>query len=250
MRFLSFTITNYRAIRGPLKVNLARNALMPIIGINESGKSTILQAIFAFDSVNDRENDGRHLEDTSNLYEIESKNPIVSCEIGFEGNELRDVADEFRPNESFEDEWTELRAVIESVHSPLVIYRNLNDRCYSINLDHDIDQELVHSFAESVINHMPYILYFDDFRDSIEDEIEIVKDDRGQASGWLETIDILFKRATEGISVFDIAKMEERRRRSVIQRVQKHLNDRLTKAWRTFRLDDAVSDLEIEITFS
>ncbi len=49
MEYGKFWIRNYRAITGPLEVDVARTPLVPIIGVNECGKTTILSAIFAFD---------------------------------------------------------------------------------------------------------------------------------------------------------------------------------------------------------
>ena len=54
MKYRRFTITNYRAIKGPLGVDLHRTPLIPVIGINECGKTTILHAIVAFDFINDK----------------------------------------------------------------------------------------------------------------------------------------------------------------------------------------------------
>ena len=81
MRFTSFTIKNYRAITGPLVIDLSKKSLLPIIGTNESGKTTILQAIFAFDSYNDKFNDGLHLSNTSNLYLTLSSPALVEAQI-------------------------------------------------------------------------------------------------------------------------------------------------------------------------
>ena len=47
MRFTGFHIKNYKAIEDLLIV--LNNTLIPLIGINESGKTLILQAILAFD---------------------------------------------------------------------------------------------------------------------------------------------------------------------------------------------------------
>lgn len=53
MKYLSFTITNYRGISEPLTIDLQKSSLVPLIGINECGKTTILQAIYCFDYIND-----------------------------------------------------------------------------------------------------------------------------------------------------------------------------------------------------
>ncbi len=104
MRYTSFTIKNYRAITGPLTIDLNKKSLLPIIGINESGKTTILQAIFAFDSFNDTLNDGLHLSNTSNLYLTSSPPPLIEAQIELnddtETDELfAELSDENKDNE-------------------------------------------------------------------------------------------------------------------------------------------------------
>ncbi len=59
MRYKSFEIRNYKAIEN-ININLEDQNLYPIIGLNESGKSSILQAIFAFDCHNDKFYNGEY----------------------------------------------------------------------------------------------------------------------------------------------------------------------------------------------
>jgi len=73
MKYNKFIIKNYRAIEGPMEINIQKNKLVPLIGTNESGKTTILQAIFAFDYANDKEYEGRHLKELRNFYNPQSK---------------------------------------------------------------------------------------------------------------------------------------------------------------------------------
>jgi hypothetical protein len=61
---------------------------MPIIGINECGKTTILHALFAFDELNDDLNNGRHLRDTDNLYATSLKPAVVSAEVALSRKEF------------------------------------------------------------------------------------------------------------------------------------------------------------------
>ena len=79
MRYLSFEISNYRAIKR-LTVNLDMK-LLPIVGVNECGKTTILQAIYAFDHNNDAEYEGRHLKSIKNLYDTVDLESSVSSTI-------------------------------------------------------------------------------------------------------------------------------------------------------------------------
>ena len=69
MKYISFEIINYRAIQHAI-IEVSNN-LIPIIGINESGKTTALQAILAFDKNKDRYQKSRHLE-YKNKYTIDS----------------------------------------------------------------------------------------------------------------------------------------------------------------------------------
>jgi predicted ATP-dependent endonuclease of OLD family len=98
MQYRRFIIENYRAISGPLEVNVATSPLIPIIGINECGKTTILNAIFAFDYNNDGLNEGRHLRDTQNLYGTVVTNPKITAEISLRMSDfetaLKDVEEE------------------------------------------------------------------------------------------------------------------------------------------------------------
>ena len=55
MEYCKFIINIYRAIKGPLEIDL-KNKIVPLVGINEWGKTTILQAIFAFNYAIDQLN--------------------------------------------------------------------------------------------------------------------------------------------------------------------------------------------------
>jgi hypothetical protein len=92
--------------------------------------------------------------------------------------------------------------------------------------------------ARKIILQLPYILYFDDFRDSIDERIEIVKDADGDITGWLEIIEQLFHQTDESFSVFTLSTLEERKRKSVLAKVNKRLNMTLTKEWQKFRIDE------------
>ena len=67
-----FCISNYRAIVEPIEIDLSQG-IVPLVGVNECGKTTILQAILCFDYTNDKINDGRHLKNIMNLYETVDK---------------------------------------------------------------------------------------------------------------------------------------------------------------------------------
>ena len=51
MEYTAFHIKDYRAIREKITLDLLDKPLVPLVGINECGKTTILQAIFCFDHI-------------------------------------------------------------------------------------------------------------------------------------------------------------------------------------------------------
>ncbi|MGO9618366.1 MAG: ATP-dependent nuclease, partial [Bryobacteraceae bacterium] len=58
------------------------------------------------------------------------------------------------------------------------------------------------------------------------------------ASDWLLTIDQLFQQTDRSFSVYNLPSLEERQRKTVLAKVQRRLNETLTKEWQTFRLDE------------
>jgi|SRR5689334_10047511 len=222
MRYTKFTIQNYRAIAGPLEINIANRSLMPIIGINESGKTTILHAIFAFDSANDALNeDGRHLKDTINLYKTNPPPATVQAEIELSREELLVALEMLVETEDEAKSWAKgVRR--KQFPDRILITRHIPSRDYTIDtpgLNHPTFGALL---AAEIIGIAPYILFFDDFRDKIDENIEIKSDDGvGRVSGWLAIIERLFNRTDPQLSVFQLSGMEERQRKSVLAKVQR-----------------------------
>ena len=93
MKYKKFRIRNYKAIKD-LTIELGNQNLIPIIGLNETGKSSILQAIFAFDCYNDKQYNGDFInfEYIKNKFE-NGQNPIIEAEIeNINKNELTENA--------------------------------------------------------------------------------------------------------------------------------------------------------------
>lgn len=243
MRYKKFIIRNYRAISGPLVIDLDKKSLVPIIGINESGKTTILHAIYAFDCFNDNFNEGgRHLEDTVNLYRTSSPQATIEAIIEIDFKEFKDILSDLV------EEKPELKSKASKVRrkelpSEFSITRNLVTKKYHLN--GAAHTEFDNLLATEIIRNLPYILFFDDFRDKVDEKIEI--QDKAP-SAWLSIIEQLFKKTDKSLSVFDLPKLEERQRKTVLAKVKRKLNETLTKEWQNFRLDDRDA-LEISIDF-
>lgn len=231
-----------------MTIDVSKNVLIPIIGVNECGKTTILQAMFAFDHFNDDLNDdGRHRRDTDNLYATRPKAATVSAEVEVPRRELLLKLSQLQVTPP-------LRAVAESyrrkrgVPTTFVIERNVKTGVYDINVTSFTNKDLNNMLGRSLVNALPYTLYFDDFRDSVGEKVEIVRDSDGGISGWLEMFQQLFKKTDRRFSVFDLAGMEERQRKTVLSAVKRKLNETLTREWHNFRLDTGDA-LQISVDF-
>ncbi len=249
MRYKKFIIKNYRAITGPLEINVDKNSLTPIIGINESGKTTILHAICAFDYFNDELNEnGRHLRDTVNLYRTSSPNATIEATIEFTKHELLDAISECESeNVTLGPHLSHLKRK-HKIPDELSITRDLKTQEYTINNYQLSGPSTDDALARSILRSLPYILFFDDFRDKIDDKIEITGSETDSHDGWLSIIQQLFRQTDKKLSVFDLPTIEERQRKTILAKVTRHLNETLTKAWQAFRLDDREA-LKISIDY-
>lgn len=246
MKYLSFTIKKYRAIENDLVVNLEKNKLLPIIGINECGKTTILHAIFSFDFYNDSFNDViHHLDDVKNLYKPGQKeDPKIEALVQLDWNDFLEILNSDNIKSlagvsSYKRKKTQFK-------DRIIISRNLNTKLYDIESDIFSEKNTNNLIAKEIIRQLPYILFFDDFRDSFPDQIEIKDEEKGK--GWLAIIERLFKKTDENFSVFALKDVEERERNSIKSQVQKKLNQTLTEEWKNFNLNDGKA-LKINIDY-
>ncbi|MBD3639218.1 MAG: AAA family ATPase [Crocinitomicaceae bacterium] len=248
MKYKKFVIKNYKGITDEIVINLEKNSLIPIIGINESGKTTILQAIFAFDKVNDHLNNGSHLRDTKNLYSVKGKAPKVTAIIHIVQEEYDKILKSMISNQHFSEHKFHLEKYkdFQIENKTLEITRNFHTSGYEILDEFFNDRRLNNILSYQIVKKMPYIFYFDDFRDSIDDTIKIEKTEDGTVPSWLSIIEELFKQTDDGYSVFDLKNHEDRAKRTVLSKVKKKLNKTLTKEWQNFRLDE-VDALNIDI---
>ncbi len=193
MKYVKFTIENYRAIKDPLEIDLKQNDLIPLVGINECGKTTILQSIFCFDHYNDSQYNGNHLKNSLNLYQTSDKNPVITAKIEMSYRTLKDIIGEFNEDiiqsgkESDEedsdneaddadsnDEETDEKQESDSLEIPFTqaqfpgyieVTRDLATKSYSIAGFEDVAPKNQQEIAYLIISRLPYILYNDDFND-------------------------------------------------------------------------------------
>jgi len=272
MKYEKFVIENYRAIKDKIEIRLD-NRIIPLVGVNECGKTTILQGIFCFDYNNDKENAGKHLENIANLYAtVDSGDCIISTTISCKNSEITSIIQKIVADQekqvvaakpvtspavaapsptvgnintgskfiSFSDLIAEKR-----VFDVIEIKRNLSkEKIYFSEVFHGLSAQDNDLLCKKVINSLPYILYNDDFNDRPVPYISL--GDEKDNEDWYA----IFKRIFENKD-FDIAKLlscDTKRRKSILSSVEKFLNETLTEAWKKFspyKQDISIS-LEVE----
>jgi predicted ATP-dependent endonuclease of OLD family len=254
MYYKKFIINSYKAITRPIEIDLEKNSLIPIIGINECGKTTILNSIFAFDSSNDHYDPTiKQITDVHNLYATLDEPASIAAEINLSLEDYREVVADYFKRKNPESEKPQKRFTFKKPRNcnwplSIIITREIKNPTSTYHLDKKellsgIDDES--KFCEELVLHLPYILYFDDFRDSFPDRIEIKEE---ADSHWLEIIEELFKKTAPSYSTYKLAQCEKRQRNNILRDVEDKINASLTKEWANFRLDDREA-LKINIDF-
>jgi hypothetical protein len=261
MKYKAFMIEGYRGIIEPVVVSLKETSLIPMIGINESGKTSILQAIYCFDQANDLEYKGRHLENLINLYSTtENAKCSITAEIEVTKTEIKELVDELVDEKeselATEEEKQQLKSKANNVKNHLCllcadglkICRDLaaDDMPYNVV---GFQSEDFPELADLIVSNLPYILYNDDFIDRPPSYIDIPKDEPEQPSDWLAIYEKVFAACAEPHSIFKVAQEPDARRvESIISDVEEELNNRLSKAWKTFNLEKH-GDMSIRLRF-
>lgn len=235
MRYVAFTIKNYRAITEPLQVVIGKNSLVPIIGVNESGKTTILHAVFAFDHQNDIASEGVHLSDTENLYTRNAPNPTVTATIAVDYDEWKESCQVLAREYPALDEY--IQQLTSTPPSKLDITRDIKTKKYVIPFIETMSEDVQNIFAHELLTHLPYILFFDDFRDRIPSVIKIPKTP-DKSTEWLGFMRQLFRRVPNSVELESLGTMDTRLREGLLSDVRDFLNMRLTDQWKQMRLDD------------
>lgn len=223
MKYLTFTIDNYKAIKH-VEIEIDKNRLLPLIGANESGKTSILQAIFAFDYSNDKENEGKHLKGIRNLYKpTNHDDAAITAVIKLDKDELRAIF-----SDAEVENCPELIGMRElSITRHLPHDESTEEPYYSIQeISASNDDEL----AKKIVNKLPYIIYNDDFNQRPTTTISIPDKDEAVLADWLG----IYERAclNAGTSLFELAESTDRNIiQSSLSDVAGEINEMLIKEW-------------------
>lgn len=264
MLYKKFVIKKYRAIK-EIEVPIKKD-ITPLIGINESGKTSILNGILAFDKTKDNSLNGNHL-----IYKNRYENQTEDCEI--DAHVLLENEEEFNSigssiglnMDSEAYKWIYKKLISKD---PIIIRRicesNKLTKKYIIITDEiDNNQGEMKKLVNEIINRLPTILYFDDFSDRVPDEIIFpttyvldgkLKNDKFRE--WQDLIIEIFNRAlNKELTLQDFLKLEEADDRdNYLSDVNDTLNKMIIEEWDKLKsmyknLADEKADLQVTLIY-
>ena len=293
MKYKSFRIKNYKAIKD-LTIEVDKPKLTPIIGLNETGKSSILQAMFSFDYTNDKQYNGEFVNisyiknkfNNKSFPEIEAEienidtNTIIEYALDYFMEEKKEdflkksryrTESAFRANEYLEP----IKALISSKlkiffhdsYKTLKIKRifNENSTYYTtedfsfetinkiINVNGYYNEEITiyiglpelrEIVIRSIVYYLPNIIYIDDFKDIVPEEIK-------KGSQWYPYIEEIFEKNNENIDKF--SKYDLSDRQTVLADIKDDLNESLSQLWDKMHISKTIRDefktLDIDLRF-
>lgn len=258
MQYVSFHIENYKAIE-LIDVPISRNVI-PLIGINESGKTSILHAILAFDKTKDHLLDGIHTEPKNKYKNLSRRQKCVlqaNVVASTEEEALEIIAAAQLNTDGALYSWC-----IDTITKlePITIQRvcseknELTSKYLLVDAPQADGEKTAYARLEkAIIKRLPNILYFDDFSDRVPSEIIFPKSfyaeglalkGRGQAREWQEIVKEIFDRALDkDLSLESFCKIEdEDERLDFLDEVAEVLNQDIISEWKTLKAAHAAFD--------
>ena len=281
MKYTKFTIKKYRGIINPLVLNIKENSPIALVGLNESGKSTIIDAIFAFDYLNDEFNSKyNQLNKVQNLYarpnerenaKIEAR---IICEAETDFAELLAICKSIScinnysetPESSsssprkYEDEL--VIGELKRNFSTFEIQREIEKEDKAIYiLNKEIESEILNiaaiksreqEFCKKIIDLLPTMIYVKEF-DKFVYEIPTTNTSlTAEHKEYKKLFDNLFLTATQNEVSFDsFFKLTETSDSApYLKDITKYLNKVFTERWKKFSIEHNFSDLALDINLT
>jgi len=264
LTYESFTISNFKGIE-KVTINLVQNRMVLLLGLNESGKTTILKAIESFDFSNDPSEDyrPRHFQNIRKKSDVHSnRDAIITAKINLDQSlELRNIKKIARENLAKGDR-EELEHFIDQINasktitvSRVFLFKNGVPAGYSYRLETEHrfgSNPLAKDVAAELVNLSPFIIYFEDFKDMIPEKIYINKKQKiGFDPIWYDIINGLFYNTDEGIDVESFRRYHDPQNprqddaNTVLTRVNQTLNNTFTVKWKNLSGVKEIDDTEL-----
>ena len=280
MKFTKFIIHSYKAIDNDLSLELDKENVLALIGLNECGKTTILKAITAFDKRCDAyQSEYLQFEDLEKKYSLEStkedqasisaffeikdqtekeslKNKIIESNWFRYDEKNQEIFAKIIENENNEncenakdtattfDEEKYKETLNEFLNGEIEVRRNIgkDKKTYSIVWDkfYKTTENDQNLFVEFMLQYCPEILFFSD---------NIKYDDRVSITDTTITKKIndnLFMKVG-GKDLKQFFDLNEDAQGSYISDVNKLINDKFMKEWNNLSINQRFGTLELEL---
>lgn len=200
-----FRIRSFRGLED-VSVSFSKDELVLLLGLNESGKTSILRANEAFDYTNDPgpANLKPYFTSIRNKHDISSNKPcLLTATISFEkdltyslfkkillaagfGSAFKSEVEELLRLLNRDRRLSVTRVIPFSDGNPGRSYYRVEDGpSFS-------SEKLEHVVAQTIVMHCPFIMYFEDFQDAIPARIFTSKNSDAYNQTWYDIIDGLF----------------------------------------------------------
>ena len=265
--FFSYKSIDIKGFKGldRVSLNFSRNDLVLLLGLNESGKTSILKAIECFDFNNDPRPDElkSFFSSIRNKQDIDCSTPTtITARIEFSqpldfkffSKALRSAKISTAARHTI-DAFTKSANERKSVTITRVIPFNNGNAGPSYYKFEDSfpfsDPKLESVLAQEIVRRSPYIMYFEDFQDAIPERIYTNKRSDGFNAVWYEIIDGIFfntdpsYNVSKYLSYYSKSNPRGDDARTVLTRVNNTLQETFTKKWRDLSGVEEIAQTEI-----
>ena len=303
MKYISFKIKNYKVLTNEICISFRKLMIAPVIGSDKSGKSSVLQGIFAFDFRNDEYNYYQFKNIKNILSASSSENSIISAEITLKYRELsniffelllkqykkqvllnlkkhgidvnihqeKELSDFLKKvkiynNDAKSETQTTLvikRFVFENTEKnfyDIDNFRNLNIAIQvsqkrfvqDISIDNLLNgiskKEVYNQLAKNIIDHLPGIVYFNDFNGSFIPKTICLDSSpvEKKENIWYSVFKNIF--TINNINIERISDIDKQYSKNYFNKINQYLNHLINHYWERFGIG-IKGDYKIDLTF-
>lgn len=267
MIYKNFRIQNFKGI-DDVSINLVKNDLVLLLGLNESGKTTILKAIETFDFLNDQSVDHKHsfFRDIRNKSDVNSNaSARITATIELDQKvEMNWFQNFFKKHKVSDQQKTLIEGFLRELNkekkvdiSRVIPFKNGNPQAYFYEFltDHPFQKDKYSQIlAKEIVRQCPFIIYFEDFKDRIPEKILTSQSNEAFNPDWYDIIDGLFYNTNKDYSIEQYKSLHSKSNprskdgATVLKRVNKTLNRSFSDKWKEL---SGVKDIEdTELTYN
>ncbi len=268
MIYKNFTVEHYKGIE-KVDISLKKNNLVLLLGLNESGKTTILKAIESFDYTNDPtfENKKSFYRSIRNKADVNSNKKakvtaLFEIDTPIKIEWFKRLIKRLKLSESDQQNIEGFLREINSKKSVSVSrvfpFKDGNPKnpYYQFESDHPFTKnEYSKDVAKEIVRNAPYIIYFEDFKDRIPEKIYIIEENDAFNPDWYEIIDGLFYNTNEEYNIRDFNKYYSQSNprhsdaETVLKRVNKKFNQTFSEKWKDLSGVKDIEETELKFNF-